>query len=218
VVAPQEGNIMSTRITRALVCDGCAAEFETTDGPGDELAIARAEAGWRQFTLQLRNPWGTMDKPTVHVCPACSPRAVADRIRAEHAAKVAEQEARRQAEEEAELAQWRRDHETAQEQPADGGEGASPPIEELGLTVRAYNGLKREGIHNLSELTAHTEQDLLWIRNFGAGCLAQVRDKLAARGLALKGDKAPAEPETSEPPAIPLEEYVFDGYNEKPAS
>lgn len=35
------------------------------------------------------------------------------------------------------------------------------PIEDLNLTQRSYNCLKREGIHTIGELVAHTEQDLL---------------------------------------------------------
>ncbi len=42
------------------------------------------------------------------------------------------------------------------------------PIEDLDLTVRSYNCLKREGIHTVGELVARSEADLLDIRNFGA--------------------------------------------------
>jgi DNA-directed RNA polymerase subunit alpha len=41
------------------------------------------------------------------------------------------------------------------------------PIEELDLTVRSYNCLKREGIHTVGELVGRSEADLLDIRNFG---------------------------------------------------
>src|SRR6266581_4524615 len=43
----------------------------------------------------------------------------------------------------------------------------SMPIEELDLTVRSYNCLKREGIHTVGELVGRSEADLLDIRNFG---------------------------------------------------
>ena len=53
------------------------------------------------------------------------------------------------------------------------------PIEELELTVRSYNCLKREGIHTVGELVARSEADLLDIRNFGAKSIDEVKAKLA---------------------------------------
>lgn len=60
------------------------------------------------------------------------------------------------------------------------------PIEELTLTQRSYNCLKREGIHTIGELLSHTEQDLLDIRNFGMKSIDEVKEKLESMGLALK--------------------------------
>ena len=60
------------------------------------------------------------------------------------------------------------------------------PIEELDLTVRSYNCLKREGIHTVGELVARSEADLLDIRNFGAKSIDEVKAKLVGMGLALK--------------------------------
>jgi len=60
------------------------------------------------------------------------------------------------------------------------------PIEELDLTVRSYNCLKREGIHSVGELVGRSEADLLDIRNFGAKSIDEVKAKLIAMGLALK--------------------------------
>jgi DNA-directed RNA polymerase subunit alpha len=60
------------------------------------------------------------------------------------------------------------------------------PIEELELTVRSYNCLKREGIHTVGELVARSEQDLLDIRNFGAKSIEEVKQKLVDMGLSLK--------------------------------
>ena len=60
------------------------------------------------------------------------------------------------------------------------------PIEELDLTVRSYNCLKREGIHSVGELVGRSEADLLDIRNFGAKSIDEVKEKLAEMGLALK--------------------------------
>ena len=60
------------------------------------------------------------------------------------------------------------------------------PIEDLNLTVRSYNCLKREGIHTVGELMSRSEQDLLDIRNFGAKSIEEVKQKLIDMGLALK--------------------------------
>lgn len=60
------------------------------------------------------------------------------------------------------------------------------PIEEMDLTVRSYNCLKREGIHTVGELVSRSEADLLDIRNFGAKSIDEVKIKLHQMGLALK--------------------------------
>jgi len=60
------------------------------------------------------------------------------------------------------------------------------PIEELDLTVRSFNCLKREGVHTVGELISRSEADLLDIRNFGAKSIDEVKVKLAGLGLALK--------------------------------
>src|ERR1700757_453316 len=60
------------------------------------------------------------------------------------------------------------------------------PIEELALTVRSYNCLKREGIHTVGELVSRSEADLMDIRNFGSKSIDEVKGKLAGLGLALK--------------------------------
>ncbi len=60
------------------------------------------------------------------------------------------------------------------------------PIEELDLTVRSYNCLKREGIHTVGELVSRSEADLLDIRNFGAKSIDEVTAKLINMGLSLK--------------------------------
>jgi DNA-directed RNA polymerase subunit alpha len=60
------------------------------------------------------------------------------------------------------------------------------PIEDLDLTVRSYNCLKREGIHTVGELVGRSEADLLDIRNFGAKSIDEVKAKLANLGLSLK--------------------------------
>ncbi len=60
------------------------------------------------------------------------------------------------------------------------------PIEELDLSVRSYNCLKRQGVNTIGQLTECTEGDLLNIRNFGAKSIEEVKDKLQQMGLSLK--------------------------------
>ena len=60
------------------------------------------------------------------------------------------------------------------------------PVEELNLTVRSYNCLKREGIHTVGELVSRSEADLLDIRNFGSKSITEVKETLAGLGLALR--------------------------------
>ncbi|MEY4993939.1 MAG: hypothetical protein RIS82_1061 [Actinomycetota bacterium] len=68
--------------------------------------------------------------------------------------------------------------------------GLSPelamPIEDLDLTVRSYNCLKREGINTVSELIGLSEDQLMNIRNFGSKSVDEVRDKLTSMGLKFK--------------------------------
>ncbi len=64
------------------------------------------------------------------------------------------------------------------------------PVEELKLSVRSYNCLKREGIHTVGELVSRSEQDLLDIRNFGTKSIDEVKQRLAEMDLSLK-DSAP---------------------------
>jgi len=60
------------------------------------------------------------------------------------------------------------------------------PIEDLDLTVRSYNCLKREGIHTVGELLSRSEADLLDIRNFGSKSIDEVKVKLTSMGMQLK--------------------------------
>ncbi|MBQ9003409.1 MAG: DNA-directed RNA polymerase subunit alpha [Eggerthellaceae bacterium] len=59
-------------------------------------------------------------------------------------------------------------------------------IEDLDLSVRSYNCLKRAGIHAVRQLVEFSENDLLNIRNFGAKSIEEVKDKLISMGLNLK--------------------------------
>ena len=57
------------------------------------------------------------------------------------------------------------------------------PIEDLNLTVRAYNCLKRAGITKVGQVLEMSEDDLLGVRNFGHKSLDELRERLAAHGL-----------------------------------
>jgi DNA-directed RNA polymerase subunit alpha len=59
-------------------------------------------------------------------------------------------------------------------------------IEELDLSVRSYNCLKRAGINTVGELTQKTADDMLKVRNLGKKSLAEVEEKLGEFGLQLK--------------------------------
>lgn len=63
------------------------------------------------------------------------------------------------------------------------------PIEELELSVRSFNCLKRAGINTIGDLSSRTENDMVKVRNLGKKSLEEVKQKLGALGLSL------AEPE-----------------------
>ncbi|MBM7051201.1 MULTISPECIES: DNA-directed RNA polymerase subunit alpha [unclassified Rothia (in: high G+C Gram-positive bacteria)] len=74
------------------------------------------------------------------------------------------------------------------------------PIEDLEMSVRSYNCLKREGIHTVGELVTRSEADLMDIRNFGAKSIDEVKAKLTELGLALKDS----------PPGFDLASRAYD--------
>ncbi len=59
-------------------------------------------------------------------------------------------------------------------------------IEELDLSVRSYNCLKRAGINTVDDLIRRTEEDMMKVRNLGKKSLQEVKEKLAALGLSLR--------------------------------
>jgi DNA-directed RNA polymerase subunit alpha len=59
-------------------------------------------------------------------------------------------------------------------------------IEELNLSVRSYNCLKREGINTVGDLVQKSEAELMDIRNFGQKSIDEVKQKLAELGLSLR--------------------------------
>jgi carbon monoxide dehydrogenase subunit G len=66
------------------------------------------------------------------------------------------------------------------------------PLEELQLPVRAYNSLRRAGIHTVGELSARTEDDLLAIENLGPQSVREIKQRLAGLGYHLAEQGAPA--------------------------
>jgi DNA-directed RNA polymerase subunit alpha len=59
-------------------------------------------------------------------------------------------------------------------------------IEELDLSVRSYNCLKRAGINSVEELTRKSEEDMMKVRNLGRKSLEEVQQKLESLGLSLR--------------------------------
>jgi DNA-directed RNA polymerase subunit alpha len=79
----------------------------------------------------------------------------------------------------------------------DGSEGPESqiPIEELQLSVRAYNCLKRAQINTVADLLGYTQEDLLEIKNFGAKSAEEVVEALQQRlGITLPHEKASKAP------------------------
>ena len=62
-------------------------------------------------------------------------------------------------------------------------------IEELDLSVRSYNCLKRAGINTVYDLTEKSEAEMMKVRNLGRKSLEEVKIKLTDLGLGLKNDK-----------------------------
>ena len=63
------------------------------------------------------------------------------------------------------------------------------PIEELGLSVRTANCLKRAGVNKVGELFEKTDRELLNIKNFGQRTLDEVNEQLRERGFISEGDE-----------------------------
>lgn len=59
-------------------------------------------------------------------------------------------------------------------------------IEELDLSVRSYNCLKRANIQTVQELTAKTEDDMMKVKNLGKKSLKEIKEKLKSCGLSFK--------------------------------
>lgn len=62
------------------------------------------------------------------------------------------------------------------------------PVEELELTVRSYNCLKREGVDTIGQLATMTEEELMNIRNLGMKSVDEIRSKLTEYGYELESE------------------------------
>ena len=61
-------------------------------------------------------------------------------------------------------------------------------IEELDLSVRSYNCLKRAGINSVQELTDRTEAQMMKVRNLGRKSLVEIQEKMNALGLSFRSE------------------------------
>jgi DNA-directed RNA polymerase subunit alpha len=62
------------------------------------------------------------------------------------------------------------------------------PVEDLELTVRSYNCLKREGVDTIGQLATMTEEELMNIRNLGMKSVDEIRSKLLEYGYSLESE------------------------------
>ena len=62
-------------------------------------------------------------------------------------------------------------------------------IEELDMSVRSYNCLKRAGINTVQELIQRSEEDMMKVRNLGRKSLEEVMEKLEELGLSLRNEE-----------------------------
>ena len=93
------------------------------------------------------------------------------------------------------------------------GAGGPATIEELQLPVRAYNSLRRVGIHTVDDLSARTEAELLAIENLGPQSVREIKERLAGVGrhLAEQPADAPAAAEAGGAPTAAADGAAADG-------
>ena len=65
-------------------------------------------------------------------------------------------------------------------------ESENTPIEDLDLSCRSYNCLKRAGISTVAELTQKTEDEMMKVRNLGKKSLKEVKEKLLENNLSFR--------------------------------
>ena len=83
-------------------------------------------------------------------------------------------------------------------------------LDELELSIRAYNCLKNEGVETLRELVVKTELDLIRTPNFGRVSLKEVVDMLAEFGLSLSGKPDVTRTKSGNQPLDKLSEQMAD--------
>jgi len=69
------------------------------------------------------------------------------------------------------------------------GEILNMLIDDLDLSARAYNSLKRTGVNTLEELTQKTEEGMIKLRNLGSKSLEEVKFKLKELGLSFRANE-----------------------------
>jgi carbon monoxide dehydrogenase subunit G len=92
-----------------------------------------------------------------------------------------------------------------------GGAAQAATIEELNLPVRAYNSLRRVGIHTVDDLSARTEADLLAIENLGPQSVRDIKERLAGIGRHLADGAADAQAATPAPATASADGAYADG-------
>ena len=70
-----------------------------------------------------------------------------------------------------------------------GNEVLKMTIEELDLSVRSYNCLKRAGVNTVEDLASKTEEDMMRVRNLGRKSLEEVLQKMESLGLSLQKEE-----------------------------
>jgi carbon monoxide dehydrogenase subunit G len=96
--------------------------------------------------------------------------------------------------------------------PAPGPPDQELPIDVLNLQPRVWNSLRKEGIQTLGDLTRRDEQQLRAIEHIGPASVAEIRAKLADRGLALAQEETAAtETRATEAAAAPATAADLDG-------
>lgn len=71
------------------------------------------------------------------------------------------------------------DEDVCDEKPGKENDTAFTPIEDMDLSVRSYNCLKRAGVNSVEKLRAMTDEDLMHVRNLGKKCVDEIKQKLA---------------------------------------
>lgn len=82
--------------------------------------------------------------------------------------------------------------------PAISDEQYNMPVEQLNLSVRTMNCLRRGGIATVGELASKSEKDLMSLRNFGQKSNREIKERLESLGLSLASEDQDEEPADSE--------------------